>query len=252
MSEQVVLRRPLPTGDLVDFRDPFRIEAEFGGDPIGRRFDMIAGTSVGGLIAVALAHGVKALRIVEVLETHGPAIFPDFIGKRWRKLLSKDVYSATSLEAAIKDCLGAAATSPFADIKQFANCPDLHALSEAERMGAPIKMLSIGTAGITLASTPDQIPRRGLAWAKPALDLSIQAQEKHAQETCKKRLQQSYLHLNERPGVGQSVLRDLDRATDEVKVILKQLADKRFAELLKTDHEMSALKQIVSPHNLEP
>lgn len=336
MTERMTPRRDLPEGELIDIPQSYRIlslsgggyrglftaqllariEAmpEFAGEPIGNRFDMIAGTSVGGLIAVALAHGVKAQRIVEVLEKHGPTIFPEFIGKRWLKLFGRQVYSPGPLEAAIKACVGDAATKPFASISKslmlttvswtagqlillrsgqlsqvsnprvcsildatcatsaapahfparlidgdwyvdgglVANCPDLHALHEGEHLNVPIKMLSIGTAGVTRASTPDAIPQRGVAWAKPALDLGIQAQEKHAQDSCRLRLKQAYLHLNKRPDVDQALIRDLDRATPDITTTLKKLADQRFEELLKSHSEKSALKQIVSPTRIVP
>lgn len=45
--------------------------------PIGRYFDLIAGTSTGGIIATGLALGMSAAEILEFYERDGPAIFAD-------------------------------------------------------------------------------------------------------------------------------------------------------------------------------
>ena len=45
--------------------------------PIGRYFDLIAGTSTGGIIAAGLALGLPAKEILKLYEQDGPAIFAD-------------------------------------------------------------------------------------------------------------------------------------------------------------------------------
>lgn len=45
------------------------------GEPLGRRFDLIAGTSVGGLLAMALAFEVPMAAIVHLFRTHGAQVF---------------------------------------------------------------------------------------------------------------------------------------------------------------------------------
>src|SRR5512137_1601358 len=47
--------------------------------PIASRFDLIAGTSIGGILALALALEVPAQRIVDLFVKHGEAIFK----RRW-------------------------------------------------------------------------------------------------------------------------------------------------------------------------
>ena len=47
-----------------------------GPGPLRDRFDLIAGTSIGGIIALALAAGVPASFIVETFRERGPSIFP--------------------------------------------------------------------------------------------------------------------------------------------------------------------------------
>jgi len=48
-----------------------------GPGPLRDRFDLISGTSVGGIIALALAAGVPAARVVRSFLDAGPALFPN-------------------------------------------------------------------------------------------------------------------------------------------------------------------------------
>ena len=45
------------------------------GEPLGRRFDLIAGTSVGGLLAMALAFEVPMAEIVKLFVERGEDVF---------------------------------------------------------------------------------------------------------------------------------------------------------------------------------
>lgn len=47
-----------------------------GGASIARHFDMIAGTSTGGIIALGLAHGMTAANVLEIYVERGGNIFP--------------------------------------------------------------------------------------------------------------------------------------------------------------------------------
>ncbi len=47
------------------------------GEPLGRRFDLIAGTSVGGILAIALAFEMPMSRLRTLFVEHGTAIFSD-------------------------------------------------------------------------------------------------------------------------------------------------------------------------------
>ncbi|MCW5629724.1 MAG: patatin-like phospholipase family protein [Rhodoferax sp.] len=51
-----------------------RLEQQLG-EPLGRRFDLIAGTSVGGLLALALAFEVPMAAIVELFHARGEEVF---------------------------------------------------------------------------------------------------------------------------------------------------------------------------------
>ena len=48
------------------------------GAPCNRIFDLIAGTSIGGILALGLAHGVPARTLADMIGEHGPAIFPRY------------------------------------------------------------------------------------------------------------------------------------------------------------------------------
>ena len=63
------------------------IEGELG-KPITSTFDMVAGTSIGGIIAMGLASGRSAATIRTEIETKGPALFPPhgFVGRTLQKL----------------------------------------------------------------------------------------------------------------------------------------------------------------------
>jgi hypothetical protein len=83
--------------------------------PIGRYFDLIAGTSTGGIIAIGLALGLSAGEILKLYEERGPAIFDQHHGafrnwfrQRWRSTRHwvGSKYEATELRAALGSILG--------------------------------------------------------------------------------------------------------------------------------------------------
>ena len=53
-----------------------RLEAR-AGVPLARRFDLVAGTSVGAILAIALAFEVPMARMVRLFVDHGPGVFSD-------------------------------------------------------------------------------------------------------------------------------------------------------------------------------
>ncbi|MES2040091.1 MAG: CBASS cGAMP-activated phospholipase [Pseudomonadota bacterium] len=70
------------------------IEAEIDG-PIARHFDLIAGTSIGGILALALALEIPAKTMVELFETRGAEIFK----RRWSlKGILRAPYSGEKLK----------------------------------------------------------------------------------------------------------------------------------------------------------
>jgi uncharacterized protein len=83
--------------------------------PIGRYFDLIAGTSTGGIIAIGLGLGLSALDILKLYVEQGPAIFDqehgvveNWIRQRLRGLAHLVVtkHSSAPLQHALEDVLG--------------------------------------------------------------------------------------------------------------------------------------------------
>jgi predicted acylesterase/phospholipase RssA len=89
-----------------------RIEEQIGG-PIARHFDLIAGTSIGGILALGLSLEHPAGRILEVFERRGSKIFSDIappksrVGKLWESRHSwlKPKYSSDALREALAEIL---------------------------------------------------------------------------------------------------------------------------------------------------
>ena len=84
--------------------------------PIGRYFDLISGTSTGGIIAIGLALGMSAAEILKLYEDKGPAIFgqnltglPGWLAGRYRWgrwIFWGPKYDARPLRDALTEVLG--------------------------------------------------------------------------------------------------------------------------------------------------
>ncbi|MGV3574624.1 MAG: CBASS cGAMP-activated phospholipase [Devosia sp.] len=76
------------------------------GKPIGQCFDMIAGTSIGGIIAMGLALGKTATEIRDVFLDQGDTVFPPRglpgQGLRWLKGFVMPKYASSPLRATIE------------------------------------------------------------------------------------------------------------------------------------------------------
>lgn len=82
-----------------------RIEKEFfNGEPLSSHFDLITGTSTGGIIALALATGLKAEIIQDFYIEYANMIFPKKRQKRMGILKSK--YSNEQLKNGLIKCFG--------------------------------------------------------------------------------------------------------------------------------------------------
>jgi patatin-like phospholipase/acyl hydrolase len=67
-------------------------------------FDLIAGTSTGGILALGLGLGMKPREIVEFYVREGPKIFPCWLGVKWFQHWFASKYSAAPLKAALQTC----------------------------------------------------------------------------------------------------------------------------------------------------
>ena len=69
---------------------------EQAGKPVAQCFDLICGTSIGGILAMALALEKPARDIVNLMEQHGPEIFPETFCSRkgWLSSLCKSLCKA--------------------------------------------------------------------------------------------------------------------------------------------------------------
>lgn len=85
------------------------------GKPIGRFFDLIAGTSTGGILAIGLALGLSARDLLTLYEQRGPEIFGQHRGAifNWisRKLrlgrwVLKSKYSSHALKSVLNEVFG--------------------------------------------------------------------------------------------------------------------------------------------------
>lgn len=75
--------------------------------PLGQCFDLIAGTSIGGIIALGLALGRHAAFIRERIEHAGPRLFPN-TNRPFRRIrgLFAARYDASALQTLVRDVLG--------------------------------------------------------------------------------------------------------------------------------------------------
>ena len=81
-------------------------EAHFG-CKIGPKFDLISGTSMGALLAAALAFEVPASKVVSKIVEHGPKIFDRTRLVTWtKKTFFTAPYSSKTLENAVIDTIG--------------------------------------------------------------------------------------------------------------------------------------------------
>lgn len=91
------------------------LEQHLGGRPIGSYFDLIAGTSTGGIIALGLGMGLRASELLSLYENRGPEIFgqgrgrvADFIFDKMRLCRSfvMNKHDSAPLRTVLEDTFG--------------------------------------------------------------------------------------------------------------------------------------------------
>jgi len=104
------IRGILPASILAEFERQY-----LGGDSAGDYFDLIAGTSTGGIIALGLSIGLPASEILQVYLEHGDEIFPsakpplEGLKRLWAKVrsLAYYQYDRDPLERELRRIFGA-------------------------------------------------------------------------------------------------------------------------------------------------
>jgi hypothetical protein len=89
------------------------IEAQlqrFGTPRLRDHFDLVAGTSIGGLLACGIAAGIAARQLREALANGGGTVFPQRSFATARQMIGP-LYSGATLAAVIRKTLGASATT---------------------------------------------------------------------------------------------------------------------------------------------
>lgn len=80
-------------------------EAEYAAQ-CSTRFDMIAGTSIGALLAAGLSASVSANTLSEVMREHGPKIFARNLATSAKRIVVAAPYNPDPIRVAIRDTLG--------------------------------------------------------------------------------------------------------------------------------------------------
>jgi len=70
---------------------------------ITQHFDLIAGTSIGGILALGLASGINARRLYEILDYNRKQIFPKKSAKTLRQAFGS-LYSSDPLKSVLEEC----------------------------------------------------------------------------------------------------------------------------------------------------
>lgn len=78
-------------------------------------FDLVAGTSIGGLLACGIAAGIAARRLRETLEENGETVFPERSWATARQMMGP-LYSGATLAVVVRKALGSAATQTLQQI----------------------------------------------------------------------------------------------------------------------------------------
>ena len=93
-----------------------QLEASMQGRKIADTFDVFAGTSIGGLIACALATGMAAATIRAKIQESGAKVFVPRVAATARRIAGPPLYDALALQQAVRSCLADAADLPIGNV----------------------------------------------------------------------------------------------------------------------------------------
>jgi patatin-like phospholipase/acyl hydrolase len=151
------------------------------------RFDLIAGTSAGALIAAGLAHGIPAARIRETFERHGPRIFPQHGVRTQAKRLVSAPYDAERLSDVLDEVFAdnvAALDTPIAEQPIRLLVTAISAREHRARvyggkgLGDDIHpKISLREAILSSAAAPTYFPIRDATDAEPLVDGGLVAND---------------------------------------------------------------------------
>jgi uncharacterized protein len=82
------------------------LEQDLGGRPIVQHFDLVTGTSTGGIIALALGAGMSPREVLQFYLDQQHQIFPNRFGHHSLRQLFAAKYSSRNLQAALRRAFG--------------------------------------------------------------------------------------------------------------------------------------------------
>lgn len=147
-----------------------RLHRELGSGKLLDRVDMFAGTSIGGIIATALATGCKPERIKKLLVDRGSAIFPSKWFRTIRQGMGKALYDPKNLRAAIKEAIPTADKAKLGELHKPLllpavswNSSKLHVLSSAAFQDSDTLGLTLMDAMLATSAAPTYFPAHSVA-----------------------------------------------------------------------------------------
>jgi patatin-like phospholipase/acyl hydrolase len=147
-----------------------RLHSEFGHGSLLDRGDLFAGTSIGGIMATALATGCTPLQFRQLLLDRGAQVLPSRRFTGLRQALGKAPYGTANLRAAIRQAVPKADTDRLADLKVPLllpavnwNASRLHLLASGGLPDKDTLGLTLMDAMLATAAAPTYFPAHAAA-----------------------------------------------------------------------------------------
>jgi patatin-like phospholipase/acyl hydrolase len=144
-------------------------------EPVVDYFDLVVGTSTGGIIALGLGAGMPASAIRDFYLAHGEGIFSGSRVPRWLRHMAIGKYSASGLQSALNDALG---TTRLGDSKTRLVVPSvnletgavhIYKTSHHPRLERDYKELMVDVA-LATAAAPTYLPTYRSSGGIPLVD----------------------------------------------------------------------------------